>query len=74
MCSRIELDKQIQVFKERKWVDVSIKEIGELNNGKPYMIVLFGDFTEKTIDDIYESNADIWRYRENVVNSASIIG
>ena len=64
MCSRIELDKQIQVFKECKWVDASIKEIGEMNNGKPYMIVLFGDFTEKTIDDIYESNADMWRYRE----------
>lgn len=64
MYNCINLEKQIQVLKNCKWVDVSIKEIGELSNGKSYMIVVFSDFTEQTIDDIYESNADIWRYRE----------
>lgn len=60
----IDLEKKIQVRNNGKYEYASIKSIGLLSSEDTYMIVMFNDFTEKTIVDIFGTGYDEWRYVE----------
>lgn len=68
MKLHIDLEKKIQVRNKGKYEYVSIKSIGLLSNEDIYMIVMFNDFTEKTIVDIFGTGYDEWRYAERSCN------
>lgn len=64
MKLHIDLEKKIQVRNNGKYEYASIKSIGLLSNEDIYMVVMFNDFTEKTVVDIFGTGYDEWRYAE----------